>query len=456
MKKILFPFLLIISFLIMKFSNNGIRLSDTNTYFNIAYQMSHGKILYKDIFFSNFPFFSYLSYFYYFLSGKNINLFYFTSEIEVALITLLIYFISYRKTKDYIVSITASLLYILSFMVLSTSDHQTGVFTACLFAVLSYYFLQEKKFIISGIFIALSVSTKAYFLPVFLSIFTFIALKKKWSDLFKLCLAGVITGIITLLPALIQAPKQLISDIFGFSLTRPVGLVKTDILWFFITKDFLLFILLIFNIFNIRKNTFFGLVSIFSIIFFFGYGDIYYLYLNFLTPFLCLSFYELDYLLKNKLNPQKLVIPTIVLILISFNLISYLSGYRNLGKLENIDVVLKTIKAENPKYLYGVIDITPALIAITGIPALENVNGAHDYFFIRKIYDRKFLTDKAATSRTIVVTEGADYPQSNIKEDILDDTILVKETVYKNCKNILSIPVQSEGDANRINLFKCY
>jgi predicted membrane-bound dolichyl-phosphate-mannose-protein mannosyltransferase len=238
MKKILFPFLLIISFLIMKFSNNGIRLSDTNTYFNIAYQMSHGKILYKDIFFSNFPFFSYLSYFYYFLSGKNINLFYFTSEIEVALITLLIYFISYRKTKDYIVSITASLLYILSFMVLSTSDHQTGVFTACLFAVLSYYFLQEKKFIISGIFIALSVSTKAYFLPVFLSIFTFIALKKKWSDLFKLCLAGVITGIITLLPALIQAPKQLISDIFGFSLTRPVGLVKTDILWFFINERF--------------------------------------------------------------------------------------------------------------------------------------------------------------------------------------------------------------------------
>jgi hypothetical protein len=341
-------------------------------------------------------------------------------------------------------------------MVLSTSDHQTGVFTACLLAVLSYYFLQEKKFIISGIFIALSVSTKAYFLPVFLSVFTFIALKKKWSDLFKLCLAAAIAGIITLLPALIQAPKQLISDIFGFSLTRPVGLVKTDILWFFITKDLLLFVLLIFNIFNIRKNTFFGLVSIFSIIFFFGYKDIYYLYLNFLTPFLCLSFYELDYLLKSKLNPQKLVIPTIVLIFISLNLISYLSGYRNLGKLENIDVVLKTIKAENPKYLYGVIDIAPALTAITDIPALENVNGAHDYFFIRGIYDRKFLTDKAVTSKTIVVTEGADYPQSNIKEDILDDTILVKEAVYKNCKNILSIPVQSEGDANRINLFKCY
>jgi len=456
MKKTLFLFLLILGFLTIKLVNNGIRLSDTNTYFDIAYQMSHGKILYKDLFFSNFPFFSYVSYVYYLIGNKNIDFFYFTSSIEIALTTFFIYLITYRKTKDYVISIMSSILYLFSFMVLSTSDHQTGVFTACLFAVLSFLFLRERKFIISGIFIALSISTKAYFLPIFLSIFTFLAIKKEWGNLFKLCLAAATMGLITLLPSLIQAPKELISDIFGFSLTRPVGLVKTDILWFFITKDFFLFILLIFNILNIRKNIFFGLVSIFSIIFFFGYGDIYYLYLNFLTPFLSLSFYELNSLLKNKLNLQRLVIPTIILVFISLNLFTYLSSYKNLGKIENIDIITKTIKTQNPKFLYGIIDITPALIVITDIPALENVNGAHDYFFIRKIYDKKFLTDKAVTSKTIVVTHGADYPQYNIKQDILDDNILVKDTIYKNCINILSVPVLSEGDANRINLFKCY
>jgi len=61
-----------------------------------------------------------------------------------------------------------------------------------------------------------------------------------------------------------------------------------------------------------------------------------------------------------------------------------------LGKIENVDDIINTIKAQNPKFLYGVNDITPALIALTKIPALENVNDAHDYFFIRKIYDKKF------------------------------------------------------------------
>lgn len=455
MKKIIPLLFLIIFFLIIKLANNGIRLSDTNVYFNLAYQISQGKIPYKDIFFSNFPFFSYVSSFYYFLGNKNINFFYFTSAIEIAIITFFIYLITYRKTKNYIISITSSILYILSFMVLSTSDHQTGVFTASLFAVLSYFFLQERKILTSGIFIAIAIFTKAYFLPVFISFFAYIAIKKEWKNLLKFGISFTIAGLIILLPFLIQAPQQLISDIFGFSLTRPAGLSKIDIMWFFITKDFPLFILLIFNLLNIKKNVLFGLISIFSIIFFFGYQDVYYLYLNFLITFLCLSFYELYYFLKNKLNPQRLVIPTIISIFVLLNLVVYISSYRNLGKLDDFNKIITTITSEKPKFLYGVSDITPLLIALTHIPALENVNEAHEYFFIRKVYDRKFLTDKAVKSKTIIITHGADYPQYNIRQDILDN-IFIKETIYKNCKNILSIPVLSEGDTNKINLFKCY
>ena len=76
-------------------------------------------------------------------------------------------------------------------------------------------------------------------------------------------------------------------------------------------------------------------------------------------------------------------------------------------------------------------------------------------FFTRRIYNKDVLTDKAIKSRAIIITHGADYPQYNIKQDILDN-IFVKESIYKNCKVILSVPAISEGDANRINLFKCY
>jgi uncharacterized membrane protein len=455
MKKFIFPLLLIFFFLAIKISNSGIRLSDTNIYFNIAYQMSHGKILYKDLFFSNFPLFAYVSSIYYFLVGQNIDLFYFTSNIEVAAITLFIYVITYRKTKNLIISAASSALYIFSFMVLSTSDHQTGIFTASLFAVLSYYFLQEKKIILSGIFISISILTKAYFLPIFLSLLIYFVIKKDWQNLLKFGISSAAAGLIVLLPALIQAPHQFFSDIFGFSLTRPEGVSKISLLWFYITKDFSLTVLLLFNILNIKKNIFFGLVSIFSLIFFFGYQDIYYFYLNFLTPFLCLSFYEIYLFFRSKFNLQKLVLPTVVFIIIFINLFTYLSSYRNLGKIADFNKIITTVTSEKPKFIYGANDITPAIIALTKIPALENVNDAHEYFFARGIYDSKFLTNKAVDNRTIIIAHGANYPEYNIKQDIMDN-IVVKDTIYKKCKNILSIPVLSEGQYNRINVFKCY
>ena len=454
MKKIIPLLILIIFFLIIKTANNGVRLSDTNTYYNMAYQIFQGQLPYRDFFFSDFPFFSYVFSFYYIIIGKSIEFFYFTSSLEVAAITIFIYLIVYKKTKDYIVSITSSLLYIFSFMVLSTSDHQTGIFTASLFAVLGFYFLKERA-LLSGVLIATSFLTKAYFLPIALSFYGYLIVKKSKEKLIKFTIGFILASLLILLPFLLLAPKELLSDIFGFSLTRPTGLSKINIMWFFITKDFPLFILLIFNLLNIKRNIFFGLISIFSIIFFFSYQDIYYLYLNFLTPFLGISFYEFYYFLRKNLNIQKMVIPTVIFIFILFNLFTYFSSYKDLGKLQEISQIIKTITKEKPDYLYGINDITPALISITNIPALGNVNEAHEYFFTRGIYDKELLTNEAVESKTIIITHGADYPKDNIKQDILDN-IFVKETIYKSCKNILSVPVISEGDANRINFFKCY
>ena len=453
MKKIIPLIFLILFSLIIKAINNGVRLSDTNIYFNIAYQIFQGKLLYKDIFFSNFPFFSYVSSFYYIITGKNIELFYFTSSIEIAIITTFIYLIVYKKTENYIVSITSSLLYIFSFMVLSTSDHQTGIFTASLLAVLGLYFLKEKV-LLSGILIATSFLTKAYLLPIVLSFYGYLIIKKSKEKIIKFSVGFILAVIFILLPFLLLAPKEFFSDIFGFSLTRPIGLSKVNIMWFFITRDFPLFILLIFNLLNIKKNILFGLISIFSIVFFFGYKDIYYLYLNFLTPFLCISFYELYYFLRKNLNIQKMVIPTVIFIFLLYNLLIYLSSYKDLGKLE-VDKITKIITGEKPNFLYGVNDITPALISLTNIPPLENVHDAHEYFFTRKVYDKEYLTNRAVNSRTIIIAHGADYPKYDIKQDILDN-IFIKEAIYKNCRIILSVPVISEGDANRINLFKCY
>ena len=75
---------------------------------------------------------------------------------------------------------------------------------------------------------------------------------------------------------------------------------------------------------------------------------------------------------------------------------------------------------------------------------------------MRKVYDKKFLTERAIESRTILIANGADYPQYNLKQDIVDN-IFIKEAIYRKCKIILSAPIQqAEGSINRVNLFKCY
>lgn len=447
--------LLLLSFLIIKITNLGIRLSDTNIYFDVAYQIFQGKLIYRDFFYANFPIFPYISSLYYFLVGKNLEFFYITSTLEAIAVCSLIYYIVYDKTKKILLSFFSSAIYISSFIVLATSDHQTGVFTASLFAVLGYLFLQKRNFILSGIFISLSFFTKAYFVPIIISFFIYLFLQKDYKNLLRFTIAFSITSFIVVFPFLFFAQNEFINDIFKFSLTRPAGILKSNVAWFFIWKDFLLFVILAFNIFNFQKNIFFALVSIFSIIMFFSFQDVYYLYLNFIIPFLCISFYEFYIFLYDKLNLQKIIILSAITIFIIFGLYNYFSNYRDLQKITDFKKIVQVINNEHPSYLYGVDDITPALLNTTSALPLENIRDAHEYFFSKGLLNKEFLTNKAIHSKTIIVSHGAYYPYLNINEQIMDN-IFDKKLVLKYCKIIDSIPVKSEGAINRINLFKCF
>lgn len=453
--KHLFIIFFLLLFFVAKITNLGVRLSDTNIYFDVAYQISQGKLIYRDFFYANFPLFPYISSIYYFLVGKNIEFFYITSALEAIAVSLLIYYITYDKTKKAFISFLGSILYISSFIVLSTSDHQTGVFTASLFAVLGYLFLYKKRIFFSGLFVSLSFFTKAYFLPITISFFIYLLLQKKYKDTVRFTIAFTATSLAVTLPFLFFAQKEFIYDIFKFSLTRPAGILKSDVAWFFIDKDFLLFVILIFNIFNFRKNIFFSLVSVFSIILFFSFQDVYYLYLNFFIPFLCLSFYEFYIFWTEKLKFQKMIFPSMITIFIMVSAYNYFSSYRDLQKVNDFNKIVKIINNEHPMYLYGIDDITPALLNTTKVLPLENVRDAHEYFFSKRILDKEFLTNKAVHSKTIIISHGAFYPNLNINEQIVDN-IFNKQLVLRSCRLLDSIPVKSEGVVNRINLFKCF
>lgn len=448
-------FLTIIVFLIIKVSNLAIRLSDTNIYFYTAYQLLHGKLLYKDIFFTNFPLFPYLSSLYFLIFQGNLKWFYITSSLEVIGVTVLIYHIVYKKTKQTLPAFISSILYLFSFIVLSTSDHQTGVFSASLFIVGSYLFLDKKKYKISGALTSLTLLTKAYFIVIPASFIAYLIIKKKYKALALFISGALLTTIIIILPSLIFSREEFFKDIFSYSLTRGAGTIKAEIAWFFITHDPVLFILLLFNLFHFKKNLLFSLISFFSLIFFFTYQDIYYLYLNFIVPFLAISFSGFYLFLQQKMPTQKFFIPTIIIIFLSFNFFVYLSSFKDLQKPQNLYILTQAIKKEKPPYLYGTNDLAPALAYLTNTRLVNNTIDTNENIFRKGFLDARKLTQKAIAQKAILISHGAYYPTAGVQEDMLDG-IFEKTLVKKHCKLINRFPAKAEGIVNSISLFRCF
>jgi len=459
------PLLFIIApFLLFKIFNLSVRLSDSNIYFYTGYQLLHGQILYKDIFFTNFPLLPYASSLYFLLFFGNLKLFFLAPALEASAVTAMIYILVQKQTKNMMLSTLSSLLYLYSFIVLATTDHQSGVFLASLLAVISYYFFIEKKYVPTGIFIALSLLTKAYFIPIFAAyIFTLFFDQAKRVEKFSTAsntartivpflIGFILTIFIVLLPTILFAYQDFVKDVFIYSLTRTQGVEKGRLIWFFLTHDFILFTILLFNLYLVVKKNFFGFLSFFGILFFFFYQDIYFLYLNFLVPFLCLSFPILYEAIRKNFRPNIYLIPTIVGIFILYNIYSYFSGFITLQKID-INAVTDAVKRQNPKYLYGINSLTPALSYTGGVPLLNGVIDTNPNIYRKGFLNAKSMSDAAIKNHALIIGEGLDYPIYQVNEPLTGE--IFTEDIKKLCKKVGSFPVQNEGPANRINLFQC-
>jgi hypothetical protein len=454
--KIFIPIaLLIITFILIKSAGFGVRLSDTNIYFSTGHKLLEGQVLYRDIFFTNFPLLPYLSSIYFLLTGGSVSLFFLTPVIEVSAISFLIYLITKEKTGNTFLSVTSSVLYLFSFIILSTSDHQTGVFFASLTAIISYYFYLHKRYLVSGIFIALTLLTKVYFLPVLFALLTILILDRKWMKALRFLIGAGVTGIIIMLPTFLFALPDFINNVFLYSLTRSQGIDKSGIIWFFITHDFLLFVLLLFNLFNIKSNRFFGLVSLFGILFVFFYKDVYYLYLNFLIPFLALSFPEFYKFIQKNFQPQKAILPTVLAPFVFYSIISYVNGFQDLQKLNNLSEITNAIKKENPQVIYGVNDIAPVLSYTSGVPLLNNIIDTNSNIYRKGILNAKKLTSDTIAQKGMIIAHGLSYPEYGVEEAVVDE-IFDKEQIKKSCKLVKSFNIKMEGPENRLNLLRCY
>lgn len=442
-------------YLVFKLLTLSIRLSDSNIYFVTASHLAHGSLLYRDIFFTNFPLHPYISVIYYFLLGGSLKWYFFTPALEASVVAILIYIVVLSRTKSYLVSTLSGFVYLFSVLLLITTDHQTGVFLASIFAVLSYFFNMRKQYVLVGVMCALMLLVKAYFLPVALTYVAYFLLHRQFRELLRFCLGGVGVGLVALLPFLLFARQEILSQIFGYSLTRSAGIPKAEVARFFLFRDFLIVAILVFNAFCIRKRLFWGLFSIFALLFFVFYQDTYYLYLNYTLPFAALSFSYLYKYLERVLHAQKFVLPTFLGLFFLWNMHVAYSGFATLGSINQIEEIVELVKSVSPEYVYGNNDIAPAVSYLSGVPQLGGIVDTNENMFRNGVLDANRITEDIFSNKTILVLHSAYYPQLGIENDSFSE-ILDGEQVKNKCVLLKRFPVHAEGVTNAVAVFRCY
>lgn len=440
-------------FTLLKLVFSSVRFSDTNIYFYTAGKLLQGGLLYKDLFFTNFPLFPYVSSMYRVLINGNIESYYKTSIGEALITAVLLFYILHNQTKNRRISFLGSALYLFSFITLVTSDYQTGIYTASIFLTSAYFLWVKKKPFWTGIFLGLSIMVKAYCLPIVVAFVVYSFLQNK-SKAVGILLGVIISSFVVLIPSIIFARAGFIKDVFMYSLFRLPGLNKSTIIWFFVQHDISLFLLLVLGAVQIRKNTLLGLILVFSTLFFLAYQDTYYLYLEVFVPFIILVLPQAFYLASSIHKKGAVVLYGFFGIIVFFNLYVYLSGFTRLNTIRNVDYIVKTIQKAKPRYLYGGMETTSLFSEKSNIPLLPGVSDTNTNIFRKHFLNAKQLTQKAVMSKTLIIAKGGTYADT---QDLLLDEVYEAHMVRKSCHVITQTEVITESpEINTISVWKCY
>jgi MFS family permease len=428
----------------------------------MAEHIMQGKLLYKDMFLTNLPFFPYLSVLYLTIT-RNITLFYGTVLVEVVATATVIYITLRKPKRPRSIPLMAAGAYLFSMIVLATSDHQTGIFFASLMASLAYFWYTREKYVLSGIALGLMFVTKGYMLPILGAFFLYdIYTRKKMS--WNLIIPALSVISIVLLPTLLFARNEMISNIFGYTMNRPTGLDKKNVLFFFIFNQWLFCIAILYAWVQFRKNVLIALCLAFGVAFLLLYQDIYFFYLNMLVPFACIALANsIEFLNKKIGRLNGLLVATLF---ISFSmLLNYKTYSENLAPLQKVkqfDKIAQAVTSTKPEYIFGAVEIVPALSYSTKIPLLNDIIDTNESLFARKVYDLAAIKKDIYSHKTVVVTLGVDRDlimNTGEKQHVVLPVIpqlFTKLEIEKKCKKILSQPVIAEGLTNRINVWKCF
>lgn len=427
-------------------------ITDANNYLYIAHLIDQGKILYKDIFLDNFPLATYTAWFYHKITFGSVQGFFFTGSIEGLAIVCLLYYILLKKTKNSYAALLGALTFFSSFVFIRTTTSQTGIYTAILFFTISYLFFEKKKFVISGVFVALAILTKAYLLPMGVALFITLFFEHR-KELWKFILGGVAAGLVVMLPTIFFALPQFISQTFHYGLVRAITESKLYILVYFLSFDFLIAFWVVAAWFLRKSSLPIWLMSLLTPLFFLVYKDVYYIYLVMIVWIAAMT--AGLWLSKNKFKPSVIIILYAVILscVLLRNGTYIITKMSNMNKIISVDKMVAVIKKEKPDALYGPSVLVNGFSYLSGIPPYrDHIDMTAQQFDNGNLNKTKWTEDVVKTNTILVY-----YGSEKNGQMTLDSTVTDLSVLRKNkCRIVHKEPIEGvEAMTTHIVLIKC-
>lgn len=446
---------IILIFLLIKISQIGFKLSDENIYFHMGDLILQGQVPYKDFFFASPPIQILIIAGFLLFTGGNVILLKLIPLIAASITSIFVFILARRVTsKEY--SLLSSILYLFSTVILTTTDHSTGIHLTTMFFIISIYLITKKSFFSAGLLASLALLTRLYSAFAIFGVLLYLLIENR-KNFLKFVL-GLITLFLTANLILLAAfGEHYLQPVFLYHLLKSAGIEKGGIFAFFIKGDFLLIILSLSALFIKKTNhiRLFLAATISTLFFYVFYTDIYYLYLGLIMPFLAiLSGYTLHKL--SDTFPQKAFVIMLTIILafiVIYNTSIYLGDHADTSKIDFVEDISEYV-SENSlpnEKIYGSFDIAPLVATLSEREIVNNYVDTNEKTFITGIYDVEERTDKLRGNVRFVIMSAIVSPEGTV---LSIDKIIKRDFLFGECTTT-KIYYLKDYSNNAVILFDC-
>lgn len=421
--------ILILLFLALKLGSIHYRFGDENIYFFMAKNMLEGELPYKDFFFASPP-----------LQLLIISLFFGKSIFLAKLIPILASIITavllFRMGKG-ISKLAAPCFFLFSTIILSTTDHSTGISLTIMFVTISYYFL-DKNQITSGAFLGMAALTRLYGGVFLLGFAAYLLYKKKYKGIVKLVSGFSMVFLLLIIISAVVFDVSILEQIFLYHLQKPGVPFDYELFFSFALQDIILVALALVGVASKLRKFHFGLAA--GLLFLALFTDIYYLYFGLLMPFLAIA--------ASNARISGKIIYVIMIVFIITNSLIYYNFHASQSELEPREITQFIIEnSDKNELIYGSSEITPLIAYKTDRDILDNQIDSNPKVFasdMKNIEELNWHKLKFFILLTKISEDGKTYEM----EEIIDEEFL------KTC-SVARVFRINYYDKNAVIVFDC-